>query len=97
MVTAFESRRHFLSSASVLGAASVLSVPRAAAADLPPEVKKIRLVHFPAICLAPGYLAEDLLHAEGFGASGVRRCDSHTTGLAMSSGQVDIWVEPARV
>src|SRR5260370_42644559 len=32
----------------------------------PPEVKKIRLVHAPAICLSPQYIAEELLRLEGF-------------------------------
>ncbi len=38
---------------------------RAVAADPPPEIKKIRLLHVPAICHAPQYLAEELLHLEG--------------------------------
>jgi len=37
-----------------------------AAAEPPPEVKQIRLVHAPAICFAPQYLAEALLRLEGF-------------------------------
>jgi NitT/TauT family transport system substrate-binding protein len=35
------------------------------AADPPPEIKKIRLLHVPAICHAPQYLAEEMLHLEG--------------------------------
>ena len=37
-----------------------------AAAEPPPETTKIRLVRVPAICLAPEYLAEELLRLEGF-------------------------------
>ena len=59
-------RRRFLTNASALGAASLLRIPRAAASEPPPETRKIRLYHSPAICLAPQYLAEDLLRLEGF-------------------------------
>jgi len=40
--------------------------PRKAAAEPPPEIKKIRLVRDGSICVAPGYLAEQLLRLEGF-------------------------------
>jgi NitT/TauT family transport system substrate-binding protein len=60
------SRREFLAGTSMLGAATVLGLPRIAAAEPPPEIQKIRLVHSPAICLAPQYLAEELLRLEGF-------------------------------
>jgi NitT/TauT family transport system substrate-binding protein len=50
----------------MLGAATLLGLPRTAAAEPPPEIQKIRLVHEPAICLAPQYLAEELLRLEGF-------------------------------
>lgn len=60
------SRRRFLRQTSVLGAASFLGLPNESRADPPPEVRKIRLVHAPAICFAPQYLAEELLRLEGF-------------------------------
>jgi hypothetical protein len=59
-------RRDFLAGASAIGTASLLGFPRVCAAEPPPEVKKIRLLETPAICLAPMYLAEQLLHLEGF-------------------------------
>ena len=59
-------RRSFITSASALGVASILGVPRLSAAELPPETKKIRLVHGPFVCFAPLYLSEDLLRLEGF-------------------------------
>jgi NitT/TauT family transport system substrate-binding protein len=62
-----QSRRDFLASASVAAAARVLGTGRAALADEgPPEVTTIRLRTSPSICLAPRYLAGDLLRAEGF-------------------------------
>ena len=60
------SRRRFLTNTSALSALSFLGLPRAAAAEPPPETKKIRLVHTPAICFAPQYLAEEFLRLEGF-------------------------------
>src|SRR5262245_59415625 len=59
-------RRTFMSKASALSAASLLGIPVRASAEPPPEITQIRLVHAPAICLAPQYLAEELLRLEGF-------------------------------
>ena len=57
-------RRQFLRAA---GAAGLAGLPWASArAEAPPETKRIRLIHDPAICLAPQYLAEELLRLEGF-------------------------------
>ena len=59
-------RRQFLARTSAVGAAAFLGLPgQATAADPPPEIKKIRLLHVPAICHAPQYLAEEMLHLEG--------------------------------
>jgi len=60
------SRRTFLRQTSALGAASLLGLPGESRAEPPPETTKIRLVKLPAICLAPQYLAEELLRLEGF-------------------------------
>ena len=60
------SRRLFLTGASAFSAASLLGIPHEVSAEPPPEVRKIRLVHAPAICLSPQYIAEELLHLEGF-------------------------------
>jgi len=50
----------------MLGAATLLGLPRTAASEPSLEITKIRLVHAPAICFAPQYLAEELLRLEGF-------------------------------
>jgi len=60
------SRREFLAGTSMLGAATLLGLPRNADAEPPPETSRIRLVKNPAICLAPEYIAEELLRLEGF-------------------------------
>jgi NitT/TauT family transport system substrate-binding protein len=59
-------RRRFLGNASALSAASLLGLPLAASAEPPPETTRMRVVKTPAICLAPEYLAEELLRLEGF-------------------------------
>lgn len=84
------SRRELLAGTSMLGAATVLGLPRTAAAEPPPEIQKIRLVHSPAICLAPQYLAEELLRLEGF--SEVEYVDIATTkGVGeLEAGRADI-------
>jgi NitT/TauT family transport system substrate-binding protein len=40
--------------------------PRPVAAEPPPETTRIRLIRVPSICQAPSYVAEALLHSEGF-------------------------------
>lgn len=59
-------RRMFLARASALGAAAWLGAERADAAEGELETTTVRLVHAPPICLAPQYLAAELLRAEGF-------------------------------
>jgi NitT/TauT family transport system substrate-binding protein len=72
------SRRDFLAGVSVFGAANILSIPCSLADDGPPEVTTIRLRREPEpvrlldqgvedpICIAPTYVARELLRAEGF-------------------------------
>lgn len=59
-------RRAFLGGAFALGASTLLGPSRAAAADPPPETRKIRILDLPAVCFAPQYLAEEFLRMEGF-------------------------------
>ncbi len=60
------SRRRFLAGLSLLGAASFVPAPRAAATEAPLETTTVRLVNDHSICIAPEYVAEELLRAEGF-------------------------------
>jgi NitT/TauT family transport system substrate-binding protein len=61
-----QSRRRFLTTLSLVGAASLVRTPRAFAAEGTLETKSVRLVKVPSICHAPQYVADDLLRAEGF-------------------------------
>ena len=84
------SRRKFLATTSALGAASVLALPRTAAAEPPPEITKIRLLHVPAICFAPQYLAEDLLRMEGFSEIEYVEITDNTGYRALADGRADL-------
>ena len=83
------SRRELLAGTSMLGALALLGLPRTAAAEPPPEIQKIRLVHSPAICLAPQYLAEDLLRLEGSEVEYVDIPTQKTVSL-LEAGRADI-------
>ena len=62
-------RRDFASGLALTAAAGILGIsPRPADADPPPETRRLSLARLPVdhACLAPQWVAEDLLRAEGF-------------------------------
>jgi len=62
-----QTRREFVTALTAAGASGALGLAmHSEAVDAPPEVKKIRLVRIPGICIAPQYVAEDLLRTDGF-------------------------------
>jgi NitT/TauT family transport system substrate-binding protein len=63
---ATQSRRGFVTSASAVGAAALLGGRPSFADEAPPETTTVRLLKIPGICIAPQYLAEELLRTEGF-------------------------------
>ena len=86
-------RREFLNSTTVALAASVLGHTRTSiAAESAPETRRIRLSKVPSACVAPQYLAEDLLRAEGFNQ--IEYVSAGAGGLPMAQalgrGQFDI-------
>ena len=61
------SRRNFITRSLLAGGALLGGAPVAAiAADPPPETPRVRIVKVPAVCVAPQFVAEDLLKVEGF-------------------------------
>jgi NitT/TauT family transport system substrate-binding protein len=60
-----QSRRNFLASMSAVGVAAFGS-GTSLADDAPLETTAVRLIKIPGICIAPQYVAEELLRAEGF-------------------------------
>jgi NitT/TauT family transport system substrate-binding protein len=84
-------RREFLTRTSALGAASLLGLHyRSAAAEPPPETTRIRFVHAPFICVAPQYLAEELLPLEGFTEWEYLPLGSRVALDALADGRADI-------
>jgi NitT/TauT family transport system substrate-binding protein len=61
-----QSRRQFLTTLSLATAARLGGTPPALAATGSLETTKVRFVKIPGICVAPQYVAEELLQAEGF-------------------------------
>ena len=86
-----QTRRHFLTTLSFAGAASLVRAPRIQAAEGPLETTAVRLSKVPALCFAPQYAADELLRAEGF--TDIRYVEmAHATLMyeAIGRGEVDI-------
>jgi NitT/TauT family transport system substrate-binding protein len=87
------SRRKFVGGLTLAGTASLLGMrAEDAAAEPPPETTRLRLLKFPSLCLAPQYVAEELLRAEGFRE--VQYLEFPEEGIAaygrLGSGELDI-------
>ena len=80
-------RRRFLTALSMAGAAGVLRGPPSLANEGPLETAAVRLLKTPGICLAPQYLSEGLLRAEGF--THVEYVEESDYNAALARGQVD--------
>ena len=65
-MTMIQTRRRFLTTLSMAGAAGLMRVPQLRAAEGSLETTSVRLFKYPGICVAPHHIAEDLLRAEGF-------------------------------
>jgi NitT/TauT family transport system substrate-binding protein len=86
------SRRRFLGGLTVTGAVGLLGLPsQQAAAEPPPETTTLRLTSTPAICLAPQYMAAELLQSEGFTeVQYVKTTGGAGIAKALASGEADI-------
>jgi NitT/TauT family transport system substrate-binding protein len=85
-----QTRRRFLTTLSLAGAAGLLRAPPSLAADRSVETTNVRLHKYANICGAPELIAEGLLRAEGF--TDIRYIDmtsSAEIGQALASGKVD--------
>jgi NitT/TauT family transport system substrate-binding protein len=62
-----QTRRRFLTTLSAVSTAGLVLAPRAPAAEeASPETTTVRLAKTDGICIAPQYVADELLRAEGF-------------------------------
>jgi NitT/TauT family transport system substrate-binding protein len=85
-----QTRRRFLATTlSLAGAAGLVRAPPVQAAEGPPEITSVRIVKIPGDCLAPQYIAEELLRAEGF--SDIRYVDKPGNALpeTIARGEAD--------
>lgn len=84
-------RREFLRDAALTGAAGALgAVSDVLAAEPPPETKRIRLMQTGGICVAPQYVAEDILPGEGFTEVQYVKGATSQMYLKLAAGEVDI-------
>ena len=88
------SRRHFLTQ---LGIASIAGLggagSRSFAAEPPPEITTVRFVKSPVICVAPQFVAAELLRAEGFTDIRYVAAPRLGSGDYLVSGEVDFSLE----
>ena len=89
------SRRAFLARSSLLGAAALLGLPRPARAEPPPETTKIRIVENHSMCLAPQYVAQELLRLEGFSDVEYVKPRSMATIEDLAEGRADLSLKTA--
>src|SRR6266849_2425972 len=83
-------RREFLGAATLAGTSAFWGLRSGVAfAEPPPETTRIRLPQSPAICIAPLYLADELLRAEGFTEVEYVRMAGNLFTPSVASGQVD--------
>ncbi len=90
-------RRDFLRWVSSAAGAGLVGLrPRPADAEPPPETPRIRLVRESSICLAPVYVAEELLKAEGFSdVQYVPLEGTLGTGEMLGAGKADVGSDAA--
>lgn len=89
-----DTRRNFLRRATLAGTTALVGFrPRAAGAEPPPETSRLRVVQIPGICIAPVYVADELLRAEGF--TELQYVKQDTIGQlykSLAAGEADIQV-----
>ena len=79
-----QTRRRFLSTMALAGAAGMLPFPRARADEPAPETSSVRLFKTPVICFAPLDVCQELLRAEGF--TDIQYVDSAPGSAAIAAG-----------
>jgi NitT/TauT family transport system substrate-binding protein len=85
-----QSRRRFLATLSSAGAASLIGASDTLAQQVPPETTTVRLAKVAGICVAPQYIADELLRAEGF--TDIRHVLTEpgaSSALALARGEID--------
>jgi NitT/TauT family transport system substrate-binding protein len=84
-----QTRRRFLTTTALAGAAGILSPRRVWAAEPALETTTVRLGRLPVICFAPQYVCEALLRAEGFTDIGYVDTTARTQEEDLGRGKFD--------
>jgi NitT/TauT family transport system substrate-binding protein len=84
-----QTRRRFLTTLAATGAAGLLRTPRVLAAHGALETTGVRIGKLGAICLAPQYISENLLRAEGFTDIRYVEVPPPAIGQAIGRGEAD--------
>ena len=85
-----QNRRRFLAGLSSAGVAGLVGAPRSIAQDKQLETTTIRIAKIAGICIAPQYVADELLRAEGFADIRFVATDAGVpAALSLARGEVD--------
>jgi NitT/TauT family transport system substrate-binding protein len=80
-----QTRRRFLTTVSMAGAAGLMRAPPLLAVEGALETTSVRLPKVLGVCVSPQYAAEELLRAEGF--TDVRYVEMEAAGVAQAIGR----------
>src|SRR5712692_3352913 len=83
-------RRTFLRGIAATTATTTFGRPRPAGAEPPPETTKLRLAQLSGICVAPQYVASELLQLEGFKDVQYVTIPDTNTYASFASGDIDL-------
>jgi NitT/TauT family transport system substrate-binding protein len=84
------SRGRFLAGLSSAGAAGLIGAPNSSAQEGRLETTTVRIAKIAGICIAPQYVADELLRAEGFTNIRYVATDAGVpAALALTHGEVD--------
>src|SRR5215813_13955614 len=93
-----QTRRHFLKTLSLAGAAGLVAPQRAFAVEGVLETTTVRIANVAGICIAPQYVAEELLRDEGFtDVRYVRLVAGSNSTDGIARGEVDFGLNFASV
>src|SRR5438067_6141911 len=85
-----QTRRRFLASTAVASVAGLIRTSPVLAAESRLETTTVRLVRDPTLCLAPQYIAEELLHADGIAdVRYVEAISDAETSTILARGEAD--------
>ena len=85
-----QSRRRFLATLSSAGVAGLMGGRNSFAQEAPPETTTVRLAKIAGVCIAPQYVADELLRAEGFTDIRYVAVETGIPGaLALARGEID--------